>query len=223
MKSKRNTIATVSIIVFIIALVTGATIWFFNAVADKVFTHTGDWQELADAPSSVMLSELDLNWSNGDVIGYMSSDDFDLDCNIVYGTSSFDLNFGAGLHTDSSLPGSITPAMFAGHCQYRFNGFQNAEVGDVITVKMSYGVFKYRISKIEIVNANSFDATTLNSKEYQALFYTCYPYNATPNAKSQRQFFYCKQIAGTKLFNDVTGYGGQLTRPASHNLSEYAS
>ncbi|MBR6479057.1 MAG: hypothetical protein IKT04_00955 [Clostridia bacterium] len=63
------------------------------------------------------------------IIGRVSSEDLNINCNLVFGTSDECLNLGAGMHKCSSLPGMKTPLtdsatcpIIAGHCRTVFEG-----------------------------------------------------------------------------------------------------
>ncbi len=175
--------------VIVIAIVVGTA-------PEQTAPDTAKPTEIITEPSEIPLSSIDTDFTHGGTIGHLSSKDFALDCDLVYGTTDSDLWNGAGLHTESSLPGFATPPMIAGHARIDFTGFADAKVGDVITIEMPYGTYEYKISEILIRNMYDFPWESLNEKTGQAIFYACYPFYKTNYVKTDRIFFYADPISG---------------------------
>lgn len=171
---------------------------------------------------TVNLSEIDRNFYAGKKLGRITCARTGVDCDIVYGTDEDTLWKGAGLHTNSSLPGMATPALLCGHARVCFKGFADAKKGDIITLKMTYGTYKYRINQIKIYNHNKYDFSDLGQINDQLIIYACYPFPKTPYEKTDRIFYYCDRLSGPKIIDDsVGGTHKWAVRPASKNLRSF--
>lgn len=170
----------------------------------------------------VYLSKIDHNLSAGKTLGTITSEKLGINCKLYYGTDDDTLWKGGGLHTVSSLPGFATPGVVAGHARVCFKGFAQAKIGDTITVKMPYGTYKYRISRIKIINHSNYSFENDVSKICdQFIFYACYPYPKTSYEKYNRIFYYCDRISGPKVIDDSKGGTGKwAVRPVSRNLRD---
>lgn len=178
-----------------------------------------------ETEDAVYLSKIDHKVYEGKSLGTISSTKLGINCKLVYGTSDNTLWKGGGLHTNSSLPGFATPGLVAGHARVCFKGFAQAKLGDVITIKMPYGTYKYRISKIKIINESQYNfESDLSKVSDQFIFYACYPYPKTSYEKYNRIFYYCDRIAGPKVIDDsVGGTHKWAVRPGSGNLGDISS
>lgn len=151
----------------------------------------------------VVLSDIDTNFHIKQIIGQVVSDDMGINCSLVFGTTEECLNIGAGLHRTSSIPGYSTPPIIAGHCLTVFKGFEKAEIGMTITLKMPYGDYTYRISEIKVIDKDEFDFAVIREPIKQAIFYTCYPFDHINSPKEDRLFLYCDYISGDRIIDDV--------------------
>ena len=204
-QKKRNLSGMIILIsVLVLAAVLVVTLHVEHIQKQKI---TLEQQKKALAPPGIMLSKINTDYYQGKVIGHVSCPRIGLDCDLVYGTTDGDLWKGAGLHDDSSLPGFATTPLIAGHARMYFKGSANAKKGDRITVKMPYGTYIYEIVDSKVMNKFDFDFSQLNEKNHEAIFYACYPFYKTSYVKQNRIFFYCRQISGPKVLDDVHGNG----------------
>lgn len=172
----------------------------------------------------VYLSKIDHKLTVGKTLGTITSTKLGINCKLVYNTDDDSLWKGGGLHSVSSLPGFATPGLVAGHARVCFKGFAQAKIGDVLTLKMSYGTYKYRISTIKIYNHGKYDFSDCDKVSDQMIFYACYPYPKTSYEKYNRIFYYCDRISGPKVIDDSIGGTQQwAVRPASHNLRDIST
>ena len=156
------------------------------------------------------------------IIGRVSSEDLNINCNLVFGTSDECLNLGAGMHKCSSLPGMKTPLtdsatcpIIAGHCRTVFEGISNIDPnkgdlpkGITVTLEMPYGDYTYEITKAEIIKATDFKfqnhrASYNNFEPDTLILYTCYPFGVTGYVKTDRLFLTGKLIQGDELVDDT--------------------
>ena len=90
----------------------------------------------------------------GEALGRLRVPRIDLDDPIVYGTAAADLREGPAIYPDQPLPGLPGTAAIAGHrTTYGapFRDLNRLRRGDRMTVRMSYGVFDYRVRRSRIV------------------------------------------------------------------------
>lgn len=153
----------------------------------------------------ILLSDIQYEFYNKEVIGKVVSEDLGIDCNLVWGTSDDCLRIGAGLHKTSSIPGYATPPIIGGHVQTVFKGFEKAEAGagQTITISMPYGDYVYEIVDMKVMNKDEFDFSIKDEPIMQAIFYTCYPFGKVNYVKTDRLFLYCDLVEGVRILDDV--------------------
>lgn len=214
---QRNYQLIIFIILLVILMVVLGTVLPRQRIKEQEVTTTT--KPTTTKPAEVKLSTIDTDYYHGKAIGHITCKKLGIDCDLVYGTTDNDLWKGAGLHTDSSLPGFATTPLIAGHARLCFKGFANAKEGDEITVTMPYGTYVYKIRESKILNRFDFDFNQLNEQNNEAIFYACYPFYKTNYVKQNRIFFYCDLVSGPKVIDDVHGTNKQATSPNHGNGS----
>jgi sortase A len=117
----------------------------------------------------------------GDVIGTLSIPKIKKTINIIEGTGTKELKLGAGHYVGSVLPGVSDNSVLAGHRDSVFRNLGELKIGDLMTVRTSYGTFVYEVHKIRIVQAN--DRTVIVPTQDAILtLSTCYPFRFVGNA-----------------------------------------
>lgn len=117
----------------------------------------------------------------GDVIGTLSIPKLKKTITIIEGTGSKELKLGAGHYVGSVLPGVSDNSVLAGHRDSVFRNLGDLKLGDLMTVRTSYGTFVYEVHKIRIVKAN--DRTVIvPTKDAVLTLSTCYPFRFIGNA-----------------------------------------
>ena len=117
----------------------------------------------------------------GDVIGTLSIPKIKKTINIIEGTGSKELKLGVGHYVGSVLPGVSDNSVLAGHRDSVFRNLGELKIGDLMTVRTSYGTFVYEVHKIRIVDAN--DRTVIVPTQDAVLtLSTCYPFRFIGNA-----------------------------------------
>ena len=204
-KKKKIIIGVIIAIVIIAIAVTSAVLIKKHAQkkADTTGESTTTTLPVSTTSPYVVLSDIDTNFHIKQIIGQVVSDDMGINCSLVFGTTEECLNIGAGLHRTSSIPGYSTPPIIAGHCLTVFKGFEKAEIGMTITLKMPYGDYTYRISEIKVIDKDEFDFSVIREPIKQAIFYTCYPFDHINSPKQDRLFLYCDYISGDRIIDDV--------------------
>ena len=117
----------------------------------------------------------------GDVIGTLTIPRIKKTISIIEGTGSKELKLGAGHYVGSVLPGVSDNSVLAGHRDSVFRRLGEVKIGDLMTVRISYGTFVYEVHKIRIVDAN--DRTVIvPTKDAVLTLSTCYPFRFIGNA-----------------------------------------
>jgi sortase A len=155
--------------------IAGVSIYQMNASSGSVYL-----PELAssftDNPKNVLPKP-----KVGDVIGTLSIPKIKKIVNIIEGTGTKELKLGAGHYVGSVLPGVSDNSVLAGHRDSVFRNLGELKIGDLMTVRTSYGTFVYEVHKIRIVNAN--DRTVIvPTKDAILTLSTCYPFRYIGNA-----------------------------------------
>jgi LPXTG-site transpeptidase (sortase) family protein len=148
--------------------------------------------QMNSSSGSAYLPELDSSFVNnpetalptlkaGDVIGTLSIPKIKKTINIIEGTGNKELKLGAGHYVGSVLPGVSDNSVLAGHRDSVFRNLGQLKIGDLMTVRTSYGTFVYEVHKIRIVGAN--DRTVIvPTKDAVLTLSTCYPFRFIGNA-----------------------------------------
>ena len=148
--------------------------------------------QMNSSSGSVYLPELDSSFTTdsktllpkpkvGDVIGTLSIPKIKKTINIIEGTGTKELKLGVGHYIGSVLPGVSDNSVLAGHRDSVFRNLGQLKIGDLMTVRTSYGTFVYEVHKIRIVNAN--DRTVIvPTKDAILTLSTCYPFRFVGNA-----------------------------------------
>jgi sortase A len=117
----------------------------------------------------------------GTVIGSLSIPRLKRVIPIIEGTGTKELKKGVGHYIGSVLPGVSDNSVLAGHRDSVFRNLGDLKLGDLLTVKTSYGDFVYEVHKIRIVAAN--DRTVIVPTPDAVLtLSTCYPFRFIGNA-----------------------------------------
>ncbi|MGE8203754.1 class D sortase [Heyndrickxia sp. NPDC080065] len=100
---------------------------------------------------------------------------------VVEGADEKALDKGIGHLSQSVFPGKGEQIVLSGHRDTVFREFNKIEIGDLFTVHMPYGSFKYKIRNTEIVNED--DTTVIRKMGEEVLVVTtCYPFHYIGNA-----------------------------------------
>jgi sortase A len=117
----------------------------------------------------------------GSVIGSLTIPRLKRVIPIIEGTGTKELKKGVGHYIGSVLPGVSDNSVLAGHRDSVFRNLGELKLGDLLTVKTSYGNFVYEVHKIRIVTANDRTVIVPTPKAVLTLS-TCYPFRFVGNA-----------------------------------------
>jgi sortase A len=179
MKKPRKAIAVISSILLLSGLGTAgfAAFEIYQMNSNLGGEYLPKLDSLEPKPNQIFLTKPKV----GSVIGSLSIPRLKRVIPIVEGTGTKELKKGVGHYIGSVLPGVSDNSVLAGHRDSVFRNLGDVKLGDLLTVKTSYGSFVYEVHKIRIVTAN--DRTVIvPTPEAVLTLSTCYPFRFIGNA-----------------------------------------
>lgn len=118
---------------------------------------------------------------------------------VYFGDSRKILKRGVGHYNGSYFPGENGTIIYAGHNDPGyFHELDKVKVDDLVTIKTSYGTFKYQVSKTVVVKETNLKAFDITHDEEILLLYTCWPINRSFfGRKTERLIVYAKRVGDT--------------------------
>jgi sortase A len=132
----------------------------------------------------------------GEKYAHISIEGTDVNCDVALGDSNEILRYSAGQYLGSSYPGFGGSILMAAHKTTHFMDLKSVQIGSVITVSTTWGLYTYTVEDIRILNPADYrqmydpDAT-----EENLVLYTCYPFNMLGFSK-QRYFVKAAYTSG---------------------------
>ena len=82
-----------------------------------------------------------------------------------------------GHHSGSYFPGEGGTIIIPGHNTWgQFYNLPNVKVGDIVNIKTNYGVYHYKVTKTEVIDASILaNQLHLTTDIENIMLYTCYP------------------------------------------------
>lgn len=112
--------------------------------------------------------------SFGEQFAKISSDKFELDIPVYWGSNSELFERGACQASNSVLPGEVGNAVISAHVNTFFSELGNLETGDKIEISTKYGIFTYEVT--ETIEFKKTDKKYVIPKDEEILtLYTCKP------------------------------------------------
>ncbi len=115
---------------------------------------------------------------------------------VYWGDNDRILLRGVGQYAGSFMPGFGKPIMLSGHNLSMFYEIQFLEVGDIVTIKTNYGLYKYEVFDYGVKTHPYTDAFDLGQDEEELILYTCYPFTVLSTRIYDRYFVYARRISG---------------------------
>ena len=134
----------------------------------------------------------------GNQFGDISIPDCGIECPLFMGDGDVALNNGVGIYYGSFVPGYGGTTLIAGHNNTYFNGLKNAAPGQEITIRTSYGNYKYTIRDTAVKEALDTTAYDLSADYENLVLYTCYPFDEI-GLTSKRFFVYADLTEGVSI------------------------
>ena len=103
-------------------------------------------------------------------------DKINVDLPVYFGDDLDTLKKGVGHSSGSYFPGEGGTIIYMGHNSADvFRRFDEIEVGDIIEITTSYGVFDYEVYDYQIIYETEVDRLPIQKEKEILMIYTCYP------------------------------------------------
>lgn len=165
-------------------------------------------QESADAQEGTEVQTISIHSITypypGDRYGEISVEGTTVSAPLYYGDDTATLNKGVGTFKDDigvGIPGEGKTILLAGHNNTFFNGLQQVELGDIVTIETHYGTYTYEVTDMQVKDHQDETAYDFSRTDENLIMYTCYPFDAlgfTPD----RYFVYAKYVSGPVLVDE---------------------
>lgn len=102
----------------------------------------------------------------------------DVDLPVYYGDTLEILKKGVGHSSGSYFPGEGGSIIYMGHNAKKiFRRFSELQIGNEITIKASYGTYKYKIYDMKLIKETDINELPVQKEKEILMIYTCYPFN----------------------------------------------
>jgi len=140
-------------------------------------------------PQEVTLAQVDLNGNGaivdeltfpkyGDEYGELAIPSANIVSPLYVGDDTTNLLYGAGQYYGSVFPGDAGKTVISGHNNSIFETLGQAQIGDTITLDLSYGTYVYEISNLEVKSGSDHSIVEpIETEDNVLTLYTCYPFN----------------------------------------------
>jgi len=140
-------------------------------------------------PQEVTLAQVDLSGNGaaddtltfpkyGDEYGELMIESANIVSPLYVGDDTKTLLYGAGQYYGSVFPGDAGKTVISGHNNSVFETIGEAQIGDTITLDLSYGTYVYEISNLEVKSGSDHSIIEpIETEENILTLYTCYPFN----------------------------------------------
>ncbi|MEE0859132.1 MAG: class D sortase [Acutalibacteraceae bacterium] len=140
----------------------------------------------------------------GQQFGELIIEDCSIDNKLFFGDGDIALRNGVGIYNGSFIPGYGGTILVAGHNNTYFNGLKNAEKGQTVEIKTSYGNYTYEITEVAVKLATDQTAYDLSADYENLIMYTCYPFDEL-GLTPKRCFVYAKYVSGPVIDKEDKG------------------
>lgn len=135
------------------------------------------------------------------VYGEITIEAADIQCGLVYGDTEPAMTRGAGQYLGSSIIGMGGTTMACAHVNRQFKNLHLVEVGDIITVRTTYGEYTYEVKYAGVNDAKDTSVYDLSREDENLVLYTCY-YQYTALGSVKRRFFVCADYVSGPMIVD---------------------
>ncbi len=136
--------------------------------------------------------------------GEISCERIGLNVPLYYGDNDKILLKGAGQSPSSDFPGQGGVVLIGGHDTTFFAPLQNAQIGDSIILKCTYGTYEYQIAEISVIKGSDYSPDNAEDGNERLVLYTCYPYGDTDSVRTEKILYTCTMISGPEFGGDDT-------------------
>lgn len=121
--------------------------------------------------------QIDNSFDLGDELGILRIDKIDATLPIVEGTDDEELKHGVGHYVGTAFPMESDQIVLSAHNDTAFKRTGELDLGDRLTVSMSYGDFEYEIVETFITSADDLTVIQSTAPDELLTLTTCYPFN----------------------------------------------
>ena len=118
----------------------------YSTEYNNIFVPVSENENETDSNKKLSISEIQYP-KTGEQFGELIIEDCSIDNNLFFGDGNVALRNGVGIYNGSFIPGYGKTILVAGHNNTYFNGLKNAEAGQKVTIKTSYGNYTYEITE----------------------------------------------------------------------------
>jgi len=123
----------------------------------------------------------------------------EIDCPLVYGDSNEALQKGAGQYMGSRILGYGGTTLIGGHVSRHFATLPRVQVGDMIEIRTTYGVYTYQVRHTGIHSAKDESVYDLSREDENLVLYTCHYQNVALGSVNGRYFVCADYVSGPML------------------------
>lgn len=179
-------------------LISAAGLMFSDSVRDYSTEYTNIFVPVSeDSNDKLSISEIQYP-KTGEQFGELIIEDCSIDNKLFFGDGNVALRNGVGIYNGSFIPGYGKTILVAGHNNTYFNGLKNAEKGQKVIIKTSYGNYTYEITETAVKKATDTSAYDLAANKENLIMYTCYPFDEL-GLTDKRFFVYAKYVSGPQI------------------------
>lgn len=185
------------------SLISAAGLMFSDSARDysteynNIFVPVSENENETDSNKKLPISEIQYP-KTGEQFGELIIEDCSIDNNLFFGDGNVALRNGVGIYNGSFIPGYGKTILVAGHNNTYFNGLKNAEAGQKVTIRTSYGNYTYEITEAAVKKATDTSAYDLSADYENLIMYTCYPFDEL-GLTDKRFFVYAKYVSGPQI------------------------
>lgn len=185
------------------SLISAAGLMFSDSARDysteynNIFVPVSENKNETDSNKKLPISEIQYP-KTGEQFGELIIEDCSIDNNLFFGDGNVALRNGVGIYNGSFIPGYGKTILVAGHNNTYFNGLKNAEAGQKVTIRTSYGNYTYVITETAVKKATDTSAYDLSADYENLIMYTCYPFDEL-GLTDKRFFVYAKYVSGPQI------------------------
>ena len=160
-----------------IALFAGAQIEDVVTLANLVTIETNQKQEMKETTINAETNMLQNYPDYGTQYATIEIPKIDLNLPVYLGDTLEILRKGVGHDSGSYFPGEGGSIIYMGHnSSNTFRRFGELQIGNEITVKTSYGEYKYKIYDFQLIKETEGDKLPIQKEKEILMVYTCYPF-----------------------------------------------
>lgn len=149
--------------------------------------------EQVQDPKQEMGTSEEITPELGTSYGMLNCERVGLQAEIFYGDSEVEFQKGIGQYTNGAFPWNQGSVLLGGHDTTYFKSLIEIQKDDIVTVRTNQKEYQYQVDKIEIIEAESFDNSILESED-RLILYTCYPFGNILKDRTERYLVYCKRL-----------------------------